>query len=100
MLIHAAKSYRLYVMCKKFTFPADPVIKQYGGVGALADALGYEYQRVHNWIQRGIPPYEIATRPDIFAAAAKVGADSAAQHEANTRASGAAHKKLDLERLA
>lgn len=47
------------------------MIRQYGGVGPLADALGYEYQRVHNWIRRGIPAFEVAMRPDIFSAVAR-----------------------------
>ncbi len=53
-------------MCKKILFPAGPVIEKFGGVGPLANLLGYEYQRVHNWITRGIPALEIAMRPEIF----------------------------------
>jgi hypothetical protein len=81
LLIHTMKWYSIHAMCKESTkeiiFPAEPVIAQYGGVGKLAEYLGYDYQRVHNWISRGIPALEVALRPDVFAAA-KVGADKTA----------------------
>lgn len=77
MLIHAVKWFNLHAVCKTIIFPVEPVLKQYGGVGALAKALGYDYQRVHNWISRGIPSLEVALRPDIFAAA-RTGAGNAA----------------------
>lgn len=77
MLIHGVKWFNLHAVCKKIIFPVEPVLKQYGGVGALAKALGYDYQRVHNWISRGIPALEVALRSDIFAAA-KVGAGDTA----------------------
>ena len=94
-------------MCKEIIFPADEVIRENGGVGPLAEKLGYDYQRVFNWKVRGIPALEVALRPDIFAAATRAaqenliaGEASQQAHVANTRASCATHAKLDLERLA
>jgi hypothetical protein len=78
-LIHAAIWYKLHAMCKKIMFPVDLALQKFGGVGQLAAALGYDYQRVHNWIARGVPAREVAVRPDIFAAAQKVGAAETAQ---------------------
>ena len=37
----------------------------------MAEALGYDYQRVHNWKKRGIPALEIALRPDFFVEATR-----------------------------
>ena len=68
-------------MCKKILFPAGPVIEKHGGVEALSKLLGYKYQRVHNWISRGIPALEIALRPEIFIVDEKVGAGETAQPE-------------------
>ena len=57
-------------MCTKY-FPSEPVFKAHGGVKAVAEALGYDYQRVHNWKRRGIPALEIALRPDFFVEATR-----------------------------
>ena len=45
-------------------------IKRLGGAAQLADRLGYEKtggtQRVHNWIERGIPAKVKLDHPDLF----------------------------------
>lgn len=45
-------------------------IKRLGGPAKLADLLGYDKQggtqRVHNWIDRGIPSAVKVARPDLF----------------------------------
>lgn len=45
-------------------------IERLGGAAQVADLLGYDKrggtQRVHNWIERGIPPKVKLERPDLF----------------------------------
>ena len=36
------------------------------GVKAIADYLGCDYQRVHNWIRRGIPAKVKVENPNLF----------------------------------
>ena len=82
MLIHAVKCDSLHRMCneKEIIFPAEPVFEAHGGVDAVSKALGYSYQRVFNWKERGIPALEVALNPEFFAAAKQpTQADSAAQ---------------------
>ena len=69
-------------MCneKEIIFPAEPVFDAHGGVDAVAKALGYSYQRVFNWKDRGIPALEIALNPKFFEAATqKLGAGDTAK---------------------
>jgi hypothetical protein len=45
------------------------LITHLGGPSKVAQLLGFEkngVQRVHNWIERGIPPSVKVERPDIF----------------------------------
>jgi hypothetical protein len=46
------------------------LINQLGGVRAVCNLLGYKskfsYQRVHNWLTRGIPEIVKLRRPDVF----------------------------------
>lgn len=46
------------------------IIKELGGPAKVAELLGYESeggtQRVHNWIERGIPPKVKLDHPHIF----------------------------------
>lgn len=41
-------------------------IEKLGGVKAIADYLGCDYQRVHNWIRRGIPAKVKIENPNLF----------------------------------
>lgn len=42
------------------------VIERLGGVKAIAEALGYNYTTVHNWLTRGIPAQVKLDHRDIF----------------------------------
>ncbi|THJ36192.1 hypothetical protein E8K88_02710 [Lampropedia aestuarii] len=47
------------------------LIQHYGGASKLAELLGYDLraggaQRVHNWIERGIPPRVKLDHPKLF----------------------------------
>lgn len=42
------------------------IIEKLGGVKAVADALGYNYTTVHNWVHRGISKDAKVAHPDIF----------------------------------
>lgn len=51
------------------------LIDQLGGPAEVARKLGFEMpkgiQRVQNWKYRGIPPYTLVTRQDVFGPAPK-----------------------------
>ena len=42
------------------------LITKLGGVKAIADALGYNYTTVHNWLTRGISRDAKIAHPEIF----------------------------------
>lgn len=42
------------------------LIEKLGGVKAIADALGYNYTTVHNWLTRGISRDAKIAHPEIF----------------------------------
>lgn len=42
------------------------LIEKLGGVKALADYLKCDYQRVHNWLRRGIPAKVKVENPNLF----------------------------------
>ena len=42
------------------------LIEKLGGVKAIADALGYNYTTVHNWLARRISRDAKIAHPDIF----------------------------------
>lgn len=44
----------------------EQIIRKLGGVKAIADALGYNYTTVHNWLTRGISRDAKIAHPDIF----------------------------------
>ena len=53
------------------------LIETLGGPAKVAELLGYEkdggIQRVHNWIERGIPPKVKLEHPEIFLSGLKTG---------------------------
>jgi hypothetical protein len=42
------------------------IIEKLGGTGAVSKHLGVSYQRVHNWLKRGIPSKTKLQHPDLF----------------------------------
>jgi len=57
--------------------PDAKLIESLGGPAKVAELLGYEKeggtQRVHNWIERGIPPKVKIEHPEIFLKKIKTG---------------------------
>lgn len=53
------------------------LIESLGGPSKVAELLGYDkdggVQRVHNWIERGIPPKVKLEHPEIFLSDLKTG---------------------------
>lgn len=41
-------------------------IQRLGGVKVIADYLKCDYQRVHNWLRRGIPAKVKVENPNLF----------------------------------
>lgn len=51
----------------KTTHNSMAAIKALGGVNVVADKLGASYQRVNNWIKRGIPKSVLWDNKEFFA---------------------------------
>lgn len=41
-------------------------LEKLGGVSAVAKHFGCDYQRIYNWIKRGVPSKMVLDHPELF----------------------------------